>query len=316
MRDSVSETPIRKKLFQNDKRMARLIEILFIISITGYQVVNFFIFCVGTNVNSILLTFQSIDSKTKQVTWVGFQNYIDFFKTFTTAGNDYLNALKGSFLDYLCSFITFPIGILMAFYVYKQAFGTKTFRFIVMIPNILSGMLTGLMFKKFMYALPLLMRNQFGFENFPALMSDPNWTFFTTIYYGIWGGFAGSVIYYGNAMIGINNEIVESAQLDGITYWEEIFYIDIPMIMPTISTFQITNFAGVLTAQGPLYLFWAYGAPRETYRWGYLIFQTTMKKGASQYPTVATIGVISTLIWFPLTILVRKLFNKLDPMSD
>lgn len=309
------ETKERKGLFQNDKSKAKVLELVFIIAITIYQIVNFFIFFVATNVNSVLLTFQSIDSKTFEVTWVGLQNYIDFFKTFSSSGNDYLNALKGSFLSYLASFITFPVGILMAFYVYKKSFGTKAFRFIVMIPNILSGLLTGLMFKRFMYALPTLMKS-FGFENFPALMSDPDWTFFTTIYYGIWSGFAGAVIYYGNAMIGINDEVVESAQLDGITYWKEIVYITVPMIMPTIATFQITNFAGVLTEQGPLYLFWAYNAPRETYRWGYLIFSTTMSKGQGQYPRVATIGVISTLIWFPLTMLVRKLFDKLDPMSD
>ena len=171
------------------------------------------------------------------------------------------------------------------------------------------------MFKRFMYALPTLMRN-IGLENFPALMSDPKWTFFTTIYYGIWGGFAGAVIYYGNAMIGISDEIVESAQLDGITYLREMFSITIPMIMPTIATFQITNFAGILTEQGPLYLFWQYQAPRETYRWGYYIFQTTMKQGESRYPEVATIGLLSTLIWFPLTMIVKKLFDKLDPMTD
>ena len=311
----MAEKTIKNTFYRKDRKKAKTKELIFILCIVGYQIINFCIFWLGLNVNSILLTFQSIDSKTYEVTWVGLQNYIDFFKTFASAGNDYWNALKGSFLHYLTSFITFPLGILMAFYVYKKSFGTKAFRCIVMLPNILSGMLTGLMFKRFVYALPMLMKS-LGFENFPALMIDPEWTFFTTIYYGIWSGFAGAVIYYGNAMIGINDEIVESAQLDGISYWKELIYIDFPMIMPTIATFQITNFAGILTEQGPLYLFWSYNAPRETYRWGYLIFQTTMKKGQGQYPVVATIGLISTLIWFPLTMLVRKLFDKLDPMAD
>lgn len=309
------EAAFKNKPNTRRKKKEWTIETIFLLAIVGYQIVNFFVFFVGLNFNSILLTFQAIDNKTYEVTWVGFQNYIDFFRTFATSGNEYLNALKGSLLHYLTSFITFPLGICMAFYVYKRAFGTKAFRCIVMLPNILSGMLTGLMFQRFIYELPVLMK-AFGFENFPALMTDPKWTFFTTIYYGIWSGFAGAVIYYGNAMIGINDEIVESAQLDGISYIKELIYITFPLIMPTIATFQITNFAGILTEQGPLYLFWGYNAPRETYRWGYLIFQTTMKKGQSRYPMVATIGLISTLVWFPLTMLVRKLFDKLDPMSD
>ena len=301
--------------FDNDKKKAKAKEFAFLLCIVVYQIVNFVIFYVALNVNTVLLTFQNIDKKTGAVTWVGFENYKNVFLTFTQSGNDYWNALKGSFITYAVGWLTFPVGLFMAFYVYKKAFGTKSFRFIVMLPNILSGMLTGLMFKRFMYALPQLMKG-FGFENFPLLMSDPDWTFFTTIYYGIWSGFAGAVIYYGNAMNGINDEIVESAQLDGITYLQEMIFITIPMIMPTIATFQVTNFAGVLTEQGPLYLFWAYNAPRETYRWGYLIFQSTMKKGQSTYPEVATIGLLSTLLWFPLTMLVRKLFDKLDPMTD
>lgn len=301
--------------FDNDKKKAKVKEFAFLLCIVIYQIVNFIIFYVAMNVNTVALTFQNIDKKTGAVTWVGFENYKKVLLTFTESGNEYWNALKGSFITYAVGWLTFPVGLFMAFYVYKKAFGTKSFRFIVMIPNILSGMLTGLMFKRFMYALPQLMKG-FGFENFPLLMSDPDWTFFTTIYYGIWSGFAGSVIYYGNAMNAINDEIVESAQLDGITYLQEMIFITIPMIMPTIATFQVTNFAGVLSEQGPLYLFWAYSAPRETYRWGYLIFQRTMKTGQSSYPEVATIGLLSTLLWFPLTMLVRKLFDKLDPMTD
>lgn len=303
-----------KSIILDDKRKSKIKELLFLISIVAYQIINFVIFYIILNANSFVMSFQSIDGKTGETAWVGFQNYVDFFKTFAASGNDYWNALKGSLIDYGVSLITFPFGLIMAFYTYKKALGTKSYKFIVMLPNILSGMVVGLMFKRFMYALPQLMKG-IGFENFPALMSDSSWTFFTTVYYGIWSGFATAVIYYSNAMNAISDEIVESAQLDGINYFQEIWYITVPMVMPTIATFQITTFANILVQQGPLYLFWEFEAPRETYRWGYLIFQSTMKQGESVYPRVATIGIISTIIVFPLTMLVRKLFDKIDPMS-
>ena len=306
----------RKELLKG-KRVARAKERLFLWSIIIYQVVNFIIFYVVLNFNSILLSFQKIDPKTFEVSWVGLDNYVHFFKTFATAGNDYWNALKNSLISYGVSIgFSLPVGIFFAFYVYKKAIGSGAFRFIVMIPTILSGMVVGLMFKRFMYALPGFMNNTLGFKNFPELMSDPKWTFFTTVYYGIWHGFASAVIYYSNAMNTIDDEIVESAQLDGITYLKELWLISLPMIMPTLTTFLVTGFADILSEQGPLYLFWAYDAPRETYRWGYLIFQATMKDGQAVYPRVAAIGIISTLVMFPLTMLVKKGLEKLDPMSD
>ena len=312
----MERTTLARKNLLHDKSKARLKERLFLWSIIIYQVVNFIIFYIILNFNSILLSFQKIDAKTLEITWAGLDNYIHFFKTFASSGNDYWNALKNTIIAYFISIgFSLPVGLFFAFYVYKKAVGTAAFRFIVMIPTILSGMVVGLMFKKFMYTLPQFMKG-FGFENFPALMSDPNWTFFTTVYYGIWSGFAGAVIYYSNAMNSIDDEIVESAQLDGITYLKEFWYISIPMIMPTLTTFLVTGFAGILSDQGPLYLFWAYDAPRETYRWGYLIFQSTMKQGQTVYPRIAAIGIISTFVLFPLTMLVKKGLEKLDPMSN
>lgn len=299
-----------------DKRIARTKERLFLWSIIIYQVVNFIIFYVVLNFNSILLSFQSIDGKTFKVSWVGLDNYVHFFKTFASSGNDYWNALSNTLVSYFVSIgFSLPVGIFFAFYVYKKAVGTSAFRFIVMIPTIISGIIVGLMFKQFMYTLPQIMKG-IGFENFPKLMTDPEWTFFTTIYYGIWSGFASAVIYYSNAMNAIDGEIVESAQLDGITYLKELWYITLPMIMPTLTTFLVTGFAGILSDQGPLYLFWGYEAPRETDRWGYMIFQSTMKDGQVMYPRIAAIGIISTFVLFPLTMLVKKGLEKLDPMSD
>ena len=172
-----------------------------------------------------------------------------------------------------------------------------------------------MMFKRFAYALPNFMSG-IGVKNFPSIITDPKYTFFTTIYFGLWHGFGMSTIMYGNAMNSISDEIVESAVLDGINHVQELWSITLPLIMPTISTFMITSVSSPLISEGTLFLFWEYKAPRETVRLGYLMFQTTMKAGKATYPEVAALGMICTAITFPLTMLVRWLFDKFDPMNE
>lgn len=298
-----------------EKRKNRNKEFWFIFSLIVFPMVNFLVFYVYLNASSYVLAFQKIDAKTLDKTWVGFENFVNLFKAFSTSGSDYLNALGNSLLSYVLGMvISFPLEILFAFYVYKKALGSGIFRFVVLIPQVLSGVLMAMMFKRFAYALPNFMRG-IGFDNFPNIMSDPSYTFFITIYFGLWGGFGMSTIMYGNAMNSVSDEIVESAVLDGINYVRELWSITLPLIMPTISTFIITSVSTFLTAEGPLFLFWEYQAPRETVRLGYLMFQTTMKAGESTYPEVAALGMLCTMITFPLTMFVRWLFEKFDPMN-
>ena len=74
-----------------------------------------------------------------------------------------------------------------------------------MLPSIISGMLLGLIFKKFVVSLP-------G-DNLPAFLSDSGWIFPTIVFYCVWTGFAGGMIVYPNMMNGIDPSIRERIYL-------------------------------------------------------------------------------------------------------
>ena len=98
---------------------------------------------------------------------------------------------------------------------------------------------------------------------------------------------------------------------------QELWYIILPLIYPTLSTFLVTGFAGILSNAGPLTTFYLYDAPYETYNMGYYyLIQTTRVSDQSGYPILAAGGLIMTLLVAPLTHLFNHLLEKFGPEVD
>lgn len=304
-----------REMLLKQKRKNKTREFLFILLVTAFPMMNFIVFYLYKNASSIVLAFQEYDI-THNLTWVGFQNFKVFFKDLFTPGNSYLIGLKNNVIAYLVSLLIFkPMQFALAFFIYKKATLGGTYRFVMMIPSIISSTVVALMFMRFINAIPLFMRT-IGVNNFPKLLQDPRTRFGMTLFYDFWNGFGMTVIYYYNAMNRIDDEMIESAQLDGINYIKEFFFITFPMIFPTVTTFLITGFSSIIGGSGPLYLFWKLDAPTDVYRFGYILFRLTLKQGETAYPLVAAIGLVTTCVMFPLTLLLRNFLERIDPNNE
>lgn len=58
-------------------------DILFYIALMAFPVLQFTVFYIVVNANSILLTFRSYDTMTGTVSWVGFENLKEAFRMMT-----------------------------------------------------------------------------------------------------------------------------------------------------------------------------------------------------------------------------------------
>ena len=179
-----------------------------------------------------------------------------------------------------------------------------------------SGMIMSLIFLKFTQgALPSLFRSM-GID-FPVLLNNERTALGTIIFYMMWTGFASNLILYPNAMSAVSPEELESASIDGASEVQELLYILIPSIFPTITTFVVTNVATIFTASGPLYAFYNFNAPIYVRNTGYFLFVTTLSSdGASSYPYAAASGIVLTIISIPLTLFVRWIMEKVDPTEE
>ena len=296
---------------------------LFLAAILAYPLLLFAVFYVAVNINSVLLSFQHSNENFDYVFNGVKELFSNYEKVFADFGEkEYIRgAFANSFLRFVIVLgIGMPLNMLFAFYIYKKGFGCGIFRVVVMLPTIISGVLMGLMFQKFVNgALPDIMKNVFGFEKFPKLLDPSNdrYAFGVTTGFSLWVGFSTAMIIYPNAMSGIEKEILESAQIDGAGYIKQLWYIVIPMIMPTVNTFVVTGTAGILTDMGSLYLFYRLSAPPSAMTMGYYIYQQTMQSEYGQiYPYVAALGILCTLISFPITMAVKYLTEKLEPPGN
>ncbi|MCF0261721.1 MAG: sugar ABC transporter permease [Sphaerochaetaceae bacterium] len=73
------------------------------------------------------------------------------------------------------------------------------------------------------------------------------------IFFQIWKGLGyGSVIYL-SVISGIEQEIYESARIDGATKWQQVWYITLPMIKPTFILLIMFNLGSILKGQFQLF---------------------------------------------------------------
>ena len=300
----------------SDKKKLKLQETGFICSVLAFPLAMFAIFYLFVNVSSFAMAFQTVDAN---FNWgfAGLQNFKDVIAKITQNGGLLGTAFKNNLLIFVVTFVVgFPLNMLFSYYLFKGYFAHQVIRFIVMLPSILSGMVMSLLFLKFVEtSFPEMMNTFFSVEIGNLLEGDT--AVGTIIFYMLWTGFTSSLILYPNAMNAIDDGIIESAQLDGVNTLQELWYIIMPLIYPTITTFFVTGVAALFTNGGPLFAFYYNDAPAEVWTMGYYLYvQTVFGEGVTAYPFMSALGMMLTLITVPLVMLVKNIMEKCDPAND
>ena len=291
---------------------------LFVASFLIYPLLLFAVFYVYVNFNSILLAFKNYDFKGNWE-WAKLENFQDFIANVAGGSTEWATGLANSFAMYFISLIIcLPLYVFFSYILFKKCFMHKQLRAIAMIPQIVSGFIICMVFKKFVEgAMPDIALKFFGRESFPNLLMEPKYAFASSLFYQIWISFATNLIVYPNAMTEIDDGILEAGKIDGIgNIFEELWYLILPLIFPTVSTFLITGVAGLFTNPGSLPTFHMYSAPTSAVNIGYLYWQKVANSTTySGYPMLAAGGLLMTLFVAPLTMLIRWALEKFGPTT-
>ena len=294
---------------------------LFVYSLIAYPLILFLIFYVVVNFNSILLAFQTIDGSGKS--FAGLNNFKTFLSEMFGEGNllsySFINSIKMYFINLV---VCMPLYVFFSYLLFKKCFLNKTVSFLVMIPSIMSGLVIALIFVNFIGSngpLTFIMeKTGWNGGKWLNLLYDEKYAFGTTLFYMIWLSFATSLIVYPTAMRGINPEVLESAKIDGISnMFQELWYIILPLIYPTLTTFLITGFAAIFSTSGPLLEFYYTDAPDYVSNMGYYFTKMILVDGTEfSYPKYAAGGIMLTIIVAPLTILLKWALEKFGPATE
>lgn len=294
-------------------------KLIFYIVCAALPILQFCIFYIGVNFNSIALSFKKYVSDGNgnyYYVFAEFENYKNLFRMF--AEQEYLReSIVNSLKVFLFTMLSISLAVLFAYYISKKHFFGKTFQVLLFIPHILSAVIMVTMYKFFVEnVIPDIVEMLFN-KKINPLLSSPSreQTFAVMIFYYVWASFGTNTMLFCGGISGISESIFDAAKVDGASEPREFISIVVPMIMPTIMTLVIVAVAQIFTQQMHLFTFWGTDF-REKYLYtlGYYLYNMTKKAGVSglsEYPMIATLGICISLVTIPLTIIVRKCLSKI-----
>ena len=295
-----------RKLISNPRKRSRTI---FYICIMALPVLQFVIFYIFVNLNSFILAFKEFTDEYGLVSRLaGFKNFVWAWKNFS--GNLYM--LRNSLLQFLfTTAIGLTLAIIFSYYIYKKFFGASFFKFALFMPQIISSVVFVVLFK---YLVTNVYKVLSGAEL--GLLDNDKTRLATVLFYNVWVSFGINVILFSGSMNEINTSIIESAQLDGANYVQELWHIVLPMIWPTLTQFTVVGVSAIFTNQMNLFSFLSRGG-LDVASFGYYFYIQTLESTSSgsmlNYPQLSALGLLLTLIIMPVTILVRKCMEKFGP---
>ena len=302
--------------------IARRNEKIFYYGLMFLPLVQFCIFYIGVNFQSIGLAFSEYKSGEFVLASDFFANFKEIFKEFTTPppGGSlpplvvaFRNSLILWFFNSLCGT---AIAVFFSYYVFKRKSTGRFFRFILFLPSILPAVLMGRVFWLFtgdvlpkMFGVEAVLTHGTAVQKLASIIG-----------YSVWVSFGTQVLLYSNAMEQLSPSVLEAAQLDGVTPMGELLRIIFPNLMPTVSTFMIASIAGAFMNQANLYTFYGETAMNRggIHTVGYYLFVLVQENsqsgvyGKHEFPFASALGLFCTCIAIPLTVLFRKFSKRFE----
>lgn len=246
--------------------------------------------------------------------WVGLKWFIQFFESrfaFRIIRNTILISVYSLLLG-------FPIPILFAICVteIKNSKFRRTVQTASYLPHFIStvvlvGMVTNLFTMENGIVNNII--TALGGERINFLM-NPH--FFRPLYIGsgIWQNFGFSSIIYIAAITGIDPSLYEAAKIDGITKFKQVYYLTIPMIMPTIIILFILQLGGIMSV-GFEKVFLMYNP--SVYETADVISTYVYRKGieSSSYSFASAVGLFNSVINFTFVYTANRICYKVTQTS-
>ena len=298
-------------------------QVIFYCALLFIPVLQFCIFYIGVNFNSLLLMFKKY-SVTEGYSFAGVENFVSVWNgIFSPAAENHeilSYSLENSLvLGLITVFVGGSLSVIFSYFIFKKYKGSEIFKVFLFLPNIISSVVLVIIFKKFCdSALPEALFKIFNIE-IRGLLSDPKTQLPTLMFYSVWAGFGVQVMMYSGAMSEVPVSVTEAGDLDGCTPFKEFLYIIVPSVYPTITTFTVVSVATIFVNQMNLFSFYGPSAslanPHIT-TVGYYIYKEAYTGELIKLPAIATLGFYMTVVSIPLTYLVKFLMERFGPSEE
>lgn len=246
--------------------------------------------------------------------WIGLEHFSRFFSSYY-AWDLIWNTLSLSIYSLI---VGFPIPIILALAINEVKDGAfkKFVQTVTYAPHFISVVVIVGMIIAFLSPSTGIINHMlslFGIQP-RAFMEDPSWFRSIYVFSGVWQSAGWNSVIYLAALSGVDQQLHESAQIDGASRLQRLWYINLPVLVPTMVILLIMNFGGimevgfekVLLMQNPLNMETANVISTFTYQTGLL---------NAQYSYAAAIGLFNAAINASLLLFVNWLARKYSETS-
>jgi raffinose/stachyose/melibiose transport system permease protein len=164
--------------------------------------------------------------------WIGFDNY-----RFVFDSRAFGLAFRNNILIIAVSLsIQLPLALSLALILAEKFRGAVALRMLFFMPYILAEIATGLIFSFVYdgdYGLLASIFRMFGAQA-PHLLASPQTSMLAILIVIVWKYFGFHMMLFIAALQRMDRNLVEAGQIDGATRWQNLRYIVIPLLYPTI----------------------------------------------------------------------------------
>ena len=196
-------------------------------------------------VQGVVLSFYRWPTLTQRV-FTGFSNYVDVFET-PLFWRSLRNSLK--FMAYT-TVLQVVIGYVLGYLVYMQLRFHRFFKTVFFMPNVLLtvavGFIWGYIFSPSIGILKPLMTAVGLGELYISPLAVPGTALAAIVIAQVWNQVGIQIILFNSGFMGLNEEVLESAAIDGASGLRLHLSMIIPLSMPIIKTVIILQIVGSL----------------------------------------------------------------------
>ena len=291
------------------KRMSKT-RVLFLVFCVTLPLLNFLIFYLYPNLSSFTMAFTNARGE-----W-GFDNFARFGRELMRPESDLRFALKNTFLTFAILFVSFPLKVLVSYFIYKKVPGYGFYRVVFFLPTIIMPLAVAIIFERMVGVngfIAQMIGNRMGLDYVPELLADSRFANITVLTHMVWLGFPGDLIIWGGTFSRIPEDMLESAKIDGVTWWTEFTKIIVPLVWPTVALQMILLICGLFGSSGQVWLLTEgqYGTMTMS-SW---LFKMLYENSGSNYTSnvynyLSAVGLIITTVAITLSTITRKYTSK------
>lgn len=288
------------------KKKKNLTRTLFILFGIAVPVLNFLVFYLYANFSSFTMAFTNNRGE------LSFDNFLRLWKALSEADSDLRVALKNTLLMFGVLVVQFPFQVLVSYFLYKKVPGHKFYRIVFFLPTIIFSVAVSMVFKQMVGTNGFIAKaigDLMGLDYVPDLLADSRFANATVIIQWLWLKFPGDLIIWGGTFARIPEEVLESARVDGVNWWQEFTKIIVPMVWPTVALKMVLLGCGLFSASGNVWLLTRGQYGTETIvSWMYNTLQgnSGAAYASNVYNYLSAVGLVITVIAVTLSSFIRK----------